>query len=244
MIINEYFDYLQEAFDKLKNEEVENIDKAAKLVADSIEKGGKLYVFGSGHSHMIAEEIYIRAGGLALINPILPGELMLHQMPNKSTYLERLEGYAEAMLELHKLDKKDSILIISNSGRNNVPVEMALKSKEKGANVIVITSLEHTMTGESRHKSGKRMCDFADVTIDNKAPIGDAAFKVPGVENPTGPLSDFIGIAIANTLIVSLVEKLNKMGIETPIFKSSNMDGADEYNNDLFDKYYGYRKWK
>ena len=241
MLVNKYFDYLKDIFKALEGE-AGHIDQAAALLADVIEKGGKFYVFGSGHSHMVAEEIYIRAGGLALVKPILPGELMLHQMPNKSTYLERLEGYATAMLKLHKLEGNDAILLISNSGRNVVPVEMAQEAKAMGAKVIVITSLKHSMSGTSRHKSGKKMYEFADVIIDNQAPPGDAGFFVEGVEAPVGPVSDFTGIAIADALVAALVEKLHQKGLETPIFKSSNMDGADEYNNALFDKYYGYDK--
>lgn len=242
MITNKYFEYIQEILSKVVNNESNNIVKAAELVADSIAKGGRFYVFGSGHSHMVSEEIYIRAGGLAFVKAILPEELMLHQMPNKSTYLERIEGYADAILNLYKVDEKDTILVISNSGRNAVPVEMAMYSKKRGANVIVMHSEEHTMSGESRHSSGKRMCDFADVALDTHAPKGDAAFYVDGVDTPTGPVSDFIGIAIANNLIVTVIDILHKRGIETPIFKSSNLDGADKYNDELFDKYYGY--WK
>lgn len=104
---------------------------------------------------MVAEEIYIRAGGLAYVKGILPPEVMLHQMPNKSTYMERLDGYAKNMLSLYKVEAGDSIMVVSNSGRNNIPVEMCIEAKKLGANVIALTSMEHTQSVSSRHESGK-----------------------------------------------------------------------------------------
>lgn len=241
-MIDGYIEYLQDKLTEIKYKENENIEKASEVVAESINNGGVLYVFGSGHSHMISEEIYARAGGLAYVKAILPDEVMLHQMPNKSAFIERLEGYAGGLLDLYKLDDKDTLLVISNSGRNGVPVEMCLEAKKRGAKVIVITSLTASKASTSRHSSGKRIFEIADVVMDNHAPIGDAAFKVEGVETSVGPVSTFTGVAIVNSLIVGIVDRLNKLGHEIPIFKSSNVDGCDEYNNELFDKYYGY--WK
>lgn len=241
-VIKDYLNYVSDILEKTKQTQEDNIYKAAQFVTDSCIKGGKFYVFGSGHSHMVAEEIYIRAGGLAYVKAILPPELMLHEMPNKSTYLERLAGYSEAMLKLHKVDKNDTLMIISNSGRNNVPVEMALAAKELGCKVIALTSLAHSMNTTSRHLSGKRLYEIADVVIDNGAAIGDAAFAIEGLETPTGPTSDGTGVIIAQALIAQIIDNLVKAGIQPPVFKSSNIDGADEYNAALFDEYYGY--WK
>ena len=109
-----YFALVQDKLQEVLEREIPNIEKAADFVVESCKKGGKFYVFGTGHSHMIAEELYLRAGGLALVHGILPGEMMLHQMPNKSTYLERLEGYAKAMVDLYHLEEKDTIMVISN----------------------------------------------------------------------------------------------------------------------------------
>lgn len=138
MIIDKYFSYLHEHLDKMEMEK-ENIISASDLIVESIKNGGKMYVFGFGHSHIMWEEIYMRAGGLALVHAILPPELMTHEMPNKSMYMERLEGNAEAILTLYKVDAKDTIVIISNSDRNAVTVEMAMKAKEIGCKVIVMT---------------------------------------------------------------------------------------------------------
>ena len=237
-----YFTHVQTKLQEILAHELPNIERAAELVAETCRRGGRFYLFGSGHSHMIAEELYLRAGGLALVHAILPPELMLHEMPNKSTYLERVEGYAEAMIRLHKVEAKDTIMVISNSGRNAVPVEMCLEARKVGASVIALTSMKHSQSCTSRHKSGLKMYQIADVTIDNGADIGDASFPIEGLDTCIGPTSDATGIVIAQALICEVVEKLVKSGMEPPVFKSSNVDGGDAHNEKLFDTYYGY--WK
>jgi uncharacterized phosphosugar-binding protein len=186
---------------------------------------------------MVAEELYLRAGGLAFVKAILPAEMMLHQMPHKSTLLERLPGYAEAMLTLYGAGSGDTILIISNSGRNSVPVEMALVARERGAKVIALTSLKHSKKVASRHTGGKRLFEIADVVLDNQAEYGDAAFYVKGCSAPVGPTSSAVGIAIVQALAVSVTEKLAQGGSEPPVFRSSNADGSDEYNLELAARY-------
>ena len=203
-----YLAYVQDKIQEVVDHELPNIDKAAQLVAESYLKGGRFYVFGSGHSHLIAEELYIRAGGLAFVHAILPQELLLSQMATKSTCVERLEGYGPMLVDLYEIDEKDTLMVISNSGRNAVPVEMCMAAKAKGANVIALTSMQHTKDVTSRHSSGKKICDIADVTIDNCAVKGDANFYVEGVNLPVGPTSDATGIAIAQALSCEIVEKI------------------------------------
>ena len=237
-----FFTHSQQKLQEVLEHEMPNIQKAADFVTESCKQGGKFYVFGSGHSHMVAEELYLRAGGLALVHGILPPELMLHEMANKSTYLERIEGYSQALADLYRVDEKDTVMVISNSGRNPVPVEMCLAAKEKGAKVIAMTSMKHSAGCTSRHSSGKKMYEIADVTIDNCAEPGDAAFPIDGLDSCIGPTSSITGITIAQALVCQVVDNLVKAGIEPPVFKSSNVDGGDEHNNRMFDKYYGY--WK
>ena len=237
-----FFDHLHNKMQEVLDHELPNIEAAAELAAKSCMNGGRIYVFGTGHSHLIAEEFYIRAGGLALVHAILPPELMLHQITKKSTYLERLEGIAPVLIDLYRVEARDTLIVISNSGRNAVPVEMCLESRARGAKVIALTSMKHSSSCASRHSSGLKMYQIAHVTIDNCADIGDASFPIEGLDYPVGPTSDAVGIAIAQALVCRVVDKLVKDGIEPPIFKSSNVDGGDAHNNALFEKYYGY--WK
>lgn len=236
-IIQTYGEFLMEHLKEAVLNQQENVLQAAQIVKKSILAGGRFYVFGSGHSHMIAEELYNRAGGLALIKAILEPSLMLHEEPNKSTYLERLEGYAEVLLKLKEVGNQDTVMIVSNSGRNPVVVEMAIKAREMGASVIAMTSMSHSSQVTSRHQSGKKLYELADVILDNGAEKGDAAFRVNGLETPTGPTSSFAGIALAQTLLVTILNELVEAGFEPPVFKSSNLDGADQYNDQLFKTY-------
>ncbi len=237
-----YIEYLQSKIQEVLDNEIPNIEKAAQLMAESCLKGGRIYVFGSGHSHLIAEEMYIRAGGLAMVHAILPPELMLSSMATKSTMVERLEGYAPALVELYHIDEKDTLMVVSNSGRNAVSVEMCIAAKAKGANVVALTSMKHSSACTSRHSSGKKMYEVADVVIDNRAEKGDAGLTIEGLETKIGPVSDGTGIAIAQALVNEVIERMLQAGVEPPVFCSSNVDGGDEKNAALYEKYYGY--WK
>ncbi|MDR1898928.1 MAG: SIS domain-containing protein [Treponema sp.] len=243
--MNGYIEHLIKFLRSASETQDENIDRAAELAVESFTADKNFFIFGSGHSHMVAEELYVRAGGLAFVKAILPPELMLHEMYNKSTLLERIEGYAPALLELHGVGKGDTIMIVSNSGRNSVPVEMAIVARERGARVVALTSLKHSGRVKSRHSSGKRLFELADVVLDNLGEYGDAAFYVKGCETPTGPTSDAVGIALVQAVAVRITEKLVQRGVEPPLFRSSNVDGTDgvgnvdEHNLRLAEKYFG-----
>lgn len=241
-IARTYFRHLETKMQQVLDHELPNIEAAAELAAKSCLSGGRIYVFGTGHSHLVAEEFYIRAGGLALVRAILPPELMLDQMALKSTYVERLEGYAPILLDLYNVEAKDTLIVISNSGRNAVPVEMCLEAKKRGTSVVAITSMKHSGSCTSRHSSGKKMYEIADVTIDNCAEKGDAAFYVEGFDIPVGPTSDAVGVAIAQAMTCSIVKKLVDAGMEPPVFCSANVDGGDEKNAHLYRQHFGY--WK
>ena len=219
--------------------EAPEIEKSAALFAETLKNGKNIFLFGTGHSHMLAEEMFYRAGGLVNIHPILETSLMLHESASKSTEIERLSGYAEIIFEHYGIAAGDTIVIISNSGRNGVCVDMALLCKEKGVNVIALTSVKHSMSGASRHPGGKRLCEIADIVIDNRGCYGDACIKIEEIGRNVSPTSTVVGAAVLNAIEAECVDMLVSQGVIPDVFSSSNVDGGDEINTAFVKKYSG-----
>ena len=212
------------------------IEKACEAVSSGLSRGGYLYAFGTGHSHMLAEEFFYRAGGLVRVYPIFDEDLMLHIDASESSNVERRCGYAEKLLnKLPEIKDGDILFIFSNSGRNAVPVEMAILAKKRGACVICITNLNHSGSVQSRHSSGKKLYQVADIVIDNCGCIGDAAINVEGTI--CGPTSTAVGAAIVEAIVCGTVERMQKSGNKPEVFCSSNLDGGDEINSGYINKY-------
>jgi uncharacterized phosphosugar-binding protein len=196
---------------------------AAGLVADALAGGKRFWVFGTGHSHALAEELYGRAGGLADVRAILEPGLMLHEGLQKSSLLERLPGLAGVLLEINQLESGDVVLIASNSGRNAVPVEFALGARERGAQVIALTSMAHTTATTSRARGGQRLFETADVVLDNCGVPGDALVEVPGSPERTGATSTMIGAMLLQALTVEVVTRLAERGETPKVLRSLNV---------------------
>lgn len=222
---------------KITNTQAENISKAAQLIGQTFIDGHKFFVTGSGHSHTVTEEFYGRAGGLAFTVPILQNEITLTDHPTKSTHLERLSGYALILAELYGISAGDVVFIASNSGRNAFPVEMALYAKEHGAKVIALTNLTHSSSVTSRHSSGKRLMDLADVIIDNCGELGDAATVIEGVDAVMLPTSSIANSVICGAVSVEVAEYIVSKGVSVPVFCSANVDGGEKFNDEYFKKY-------
>lgn len=233
----EYIENVQRIIEKVRNNGSENIMKTAAVFKNALKNQNKIFLFGTGHSHMLAEELFYRAGGLVQIRPVLCEPLMLHESASESTVIERKEGLAESLFDEYGMSKGDAIVIISNSGRNGVIVDMALICKEKGLTVIALTNMEHTMSGVSRHKSGKRLCELADIVLDNFGCVGDACIEVSGVDGKICPTSTVIGSLILNCVVARCVELCTEEGFIPEHFASANIDGGDEINNKLLEKY-------
>ncbi|BBH21927.1 hypothetical protein Back11_32720 [Paenibacillus baekrokdamisoli] len=236
---SQYINGVLELVEVLKTKEREHLSQAAYLIADAIGAGQTLHAFGTGHSHMLAEELFYRAGGLACVNPILEEGLMLHRNAVQSTDLERLEGLAAVLLKQQSAQAGDVIIIASNSGRNAVNIEMALEAKARGLKVIAITSLNHAEASSSRHSSRKRLHEVSDVVIDNHGCIGDASVDIPGLAIRVSPTSTVSGALIINAIVAEVVELLVQRGVTPDLFASSNMDSGDEHNRRLIEKYKG-----
>ncbi|TDD46112.1 sugar isomerase domain-containing protein [Kribbella antibiotica] len=189
------------------------IQVAATLVVEAMNSGHHFWVFGTGHSHLIAEELYGRAGGLADVRAVLEPGLMLHEGLTKSSLLERLPGLADVLLEINDIAAGDVVLIASNSGRNAVPVEFALGVRARGAHVIALTSMAHTTSVTSRAPGGQRLFETADVVIDNCGVPGDALIAVDTTPERTGATSTMVGAMLAQALTVEIVSRLEKPNI-------------------------------
>jgi len=222
---------------KLQSTQQKNIHDASTMIAEAHKNGHKFFVSGSGHSHTVAEELYGRAGTLAFTVPILTPELTLVDHPTKSTHLERLEGYAKILVDLYRVDKDDVLLIASNSGRNAYPVEMALEAKQRGAKVIAITNLKHSSAVTSRHSSGKKLYEVADVVIDNCGEIGDAATTIEGCDATICPTSSIANAFICSCINGDVCACLKEMGCDIEVYVSANVDGGNERNEEYFKKY-------
>ena len=233
----EYIENVKNIIEKIETSGAESIEKTAQIFADTLINGRRIYLFGTGHSHMLAEELFYRAGGLVNIQPILIEPLMLHISASESTVAERKEGMAEEIFREYGMSANDTVVIISNSGRNGVIVDMALLCKKEGLNVIALTNLEHTYAGESRHKSGKRLCEIADVVLDNSGCVGDACIEVEGIDGKICPTSTVCGAMILNAVVAEAVDICVKKDFNPDHFASSNIDGGDEINNKFVEKY-------
>ena len=209
----------------------EPLARAAGVLTDAVLQGRSLFSFGASHSFMLTEELVYRTGGLMLVNPIYPHGMHTFVRPMTLTSrLERVVGLGAELLAAAPVQTGDALLLASVSGRNAVIIDMALAARERGLQIIGITSLAYTSGVASRHPSGKKLVDLCDVVIDNGAPHGDAAVAVPGFPQKVGPLSSVTGIAIVNALVAEVVARLVAAGVEPPVFMSANLDGGDAYN--------------
>jgi uncharacterized phosphosugar-binding protein len=200
------------------------IRAAAAVIAATIEMDGIIHTFGSGHSALVAQEIFCRAGGIVPINAILDPSFLVSDGAMRSTNMERLPGAASISLAGHQIRSGDAAIIISSSGKNQAPIEMALRLKELGVKIIAVTSMKHTQNINSSHTSGKRLFEVADVSVDTHAAIGDASITVPGVKAPVGPTSTIMGSIVVQSIIVEAVDILAKKGKAPAVFVSVNME--------------------
>lgn len=236
-MITQYFNKVQALLELVENEEAGKLNEAAEKIAEAIENDGIIHLFGCGHSHILTEEVYYRAGGLVPIHPILFEPLMLHQGAVQSSINERKNDYAAQFMDEQDIRSGDIFVVISTSGRNPVPVDAANIAKAKGAFVIGITSIEYSSSQPSRHTSGDHLFDAVDLVIDNHAPIGDALLSYEKVKVGFAPSSTVVGATILNSVLAESIKKMADNGFEPPVLLSGNIDGADDHNTKLIEKY-------
>lgn len=225
-----YFQALDEMLARVREANRDSIAGAAAIVADTIAADGIVHAFGSGHSQLLAIELAGRAGGLAGIQVILdPGQ-------GKA---ETLEGYAATIVRDYTFEPRDCLIVISNSGRNPSPIEMAMIGREQGMKVIAVTAADFSRSVSSRHSSGRRLLDLADVVLDTRGAAGDAAVHIEGAPADVGPTSTVVGAALLNAVMAEAVAELVRRGVPPPVLVSQNTDNFAEHNEALRRRYAG-----
>ncbi|MGE0282319.1 MAG: SIS domain-containing protein [Rhizobiaceae bacterium] len=233
-IASKYLQGLATRIAQLFERNADAIAKAVEAIERTAKADGLVYLFGTGHSHILAEEVHYRAGGLALTVPILSTAMMLHEGSVASTAFERLPGAAATVLARYPIAPNDVLIVISNSGVNAAPVEAAKLGKDAGATVIALTS--ETYSREAA-KGRPRIADIADIVLDNSAPSGDAIVDIEGSDLRVGPVTTSIGAALLHAAMAEATARLVKAGGRAPIYLSANMPGAAENNQQLIARY-------
>lgn len=232
-ITDAYFLEVIARLDALRQSLAEPMAKAATVICEAARSDHRVYIFGTGHSHMLAEEVHYRAGGLAITIPVLVGSAMLHEGAVISSVYERTEGLVRPVLERYRMERGDVLIIASNSGVNAAPTEAADYGREIGATVIAITSLAYSAAIANGRR---RLADLADIVFDNGLPPGDALVDLPGSDIKVGPASTAIGATLLNAIFAEVAAELSKDG-DPPVYRSANMPGAKEINQRLVSQY-------
>ena len=234
MLAQRYLATCQSLLEQLRNEQLHAIEAAAEAIAQAIADGHTFYAWGGPHSSLPVQDIFYRAGGLSIVNPLFAPGLSLEQGPIRPTsFLERAEGYGTEFFHEVGAEKGDVILLVSTSGRNAFPVEMAIAAKVAGLTVIGMTSLKYSEAVPSRHSSGKKMYECCDIVLDNLTVPGDAVLSDPLLPQRVGPTSGWMGCLLLQATMVEVAERLAAKGIKPPIYFAANLDGQDSYVRDL-----------
>jgi len=233
-VVREYLEVIYSILRRIVEEESENIERAAEIIAEATASNKVVHVIGAGHSAMLGEELFYRAGGLANVNPLIDTDITVAHGARKSTMLEHVEGYASVLLRSAGVEKGDVVIVVSTSGVNQFPVEAAITARELGAKTIGITSVGYSKSLEPRNKFGKHLFEVVDVCIDNKVPRGDAVLDL-GIGTRVAPVSTIANCFIANSVIARAVQKLVEKGIKPHIWISSHLPEAKEHNERLFE---------
>lgn len=236
-MIQSYLDIVQKKLNDITQQQSHKITSTAVELAKIINRGGVIYIFGCGHSHIFAEDVFYRAGGIAPVRPIFIEPLMLHQGAAASSYYEKQNDYIAEHLERFSITSKDALIVISTSGINPAPVDAALWAKQHGAFTLALTSFLYAETQPSKHKAGLKLRDCVDVAIDNQVPIGDAVLSLTEHATPFAPVSSMTGLFIMHTLFAEIIANLGSENKSLPVFLSGNIANSAKHNEYLLEKY-------
>ena len=237
-----YFKVMEEIVEKIETTQQEAIGRAAALLADTTQKGGIIYGFGTGHSHLVTDDAFWRAATPANYCALLEQSATGSFEITKSYEIENIYGIGKKIVDYHRITPKDCMIIISNSGNNIAPVDAALRAKEKGIPVIGITAVEYSGYLKTKHRDGVKLKDVADVVLDNCFLIGDAAVEIEGFPMKVGSTSTIPNVYLQNAVLVEMVDILVKRGFRPDVYYNGHMAFMDEncanHNQELVDKYF------
>ncbi|MFE3975518.1 MULTISPECIES: SIS domain-containing protein [unclassified Peribacillus] len=233
--MNSYFEEVQALLKIVGEQEKQSIKESVEHISKALVSDGIIHLFGSGHSHILTEEVFYRAGGLAAIHPIFVEDLMLFKGASRSSQLERQNDLSEKFMLDEDIRPGDVCIVISSSGVNPVPIDVAIIAKEKGAFVIGLTSPEYANSCPSRHKKKLYLHDVVDLVLDNHISKGDTLLKSNNISFGSG--STVIGAVLLNMIFTQVIETIIESGVTPPVFLSSNIEGADEHNQKIIAKY-------
>ena len=231
MLAIEWLKNAKEIMDKIESTQIDNIKKAAVIMADSIEVERWVHTFGCGHATLPVEEMYPRIGGFVGFHPMIElpltffthitGEMGIHQF----LFLERAEGFGNEIMKSYDFDKRDTMWLFSHSGINQVNIDIALKAKEIGMKVITVSSAEGYKHVKTRHSSGKKLVDISDVVIDSAIPAQDASVTLKNHQDKIGPVSTISFVTITWMVVCTVAEILAERGVKLYIHPSHNVPG-------------------
>jgi len=236
MYIDDYALILTQSIENIRSNQREKIMTAAHTVANCLIGGGLVRVFGCGHSHILAEETFYRAGGLVPVSPIFYEPLMLHESASESSHLEKAEGLAEKVFESVSYGENDVLICVSTSGINAVPVEFAKLTKDAGVKVIGISS-DAYLEQQPKNMLGLHLQQVCNVCVNNYAPHGDACLRLEAAEQTMIPVSTVTSTYIINSILAEAVGIASNQGFDVPLYVSGNIPGGAEKNRDLIEKY-------
>ncbi len=237
-----YLQKCSEIIEKIKAQE-QQIKQTAQWFTQSILDGRMVHLFGTGHSRIMVEEMWPRYGSFPGFNPIVELSLTFHNNvtgangQRQAMFLENVSGLAERILRNFNLNEKDCALIVSSSGCNNVPIEMAELFQQKKIKTVALITKEHSLKSKSKRSDGKKLSDFADMILDTGAPAGDSMIYIDGLETPVSPGSTVGGIMIINSIKAELAKLLTEAGQPPKVLTAACIVG-DEKAKTLFESAY------
>jgi uncharacterized phosphosugar-binding protein len=234
--LDRYFQAVLELQTRVVESQRAVLIEIAERMAETTRRDQRIFVFGTGHSHLIAEESFYRAGGLANVVPILSEHFMLHSLPTLGSRLERTQGLAEVILDRYAPEPEEMLFVVSNSGVNRLPVEIAMRGRERGVFVVGLSSLAYARQAPLSDLR-LRLDQTVDLALDNGGLPGDALLEIEGLDWRVAPSSTIVNALIWNGLVAETVERLQAAGITPPIYVSLNVAGAAEHNQVLLEKW-------